>query len=316
MAALFGGKRERPQKTILILDIENGSVASALVRVSEHEAPKLFGEVRKHLPVVHTRDGNTLMTRVTQAARSVLRSVSETAARIRQHPKASAVGKIDAVAIFLAVPWGSPDLSLGKPRFMPEMQDFLNRELLQWVGHVPVSYHTGTAAGVFGVKALYPQEDNVLLYTLLGEVGELTHIQDGMVVGHATTPHGYGSVIRTLKFHGGMSEQEARSALHVRHYEEPLRAAGAHIADSFNDTARDMLGSYTVPSVFVLTHEPVGEWLAETLSQTDSIEELFPEGGTVRALRSHHAAPLVAAHNEIPDLSLIFASIFVDSHTL
>ncbi len=313
MTSLF--KKQRPkERTILLLDIENGSVAAALVRIAPEKQPKLFGETRRHLPAQHTRDGKSLFGRVTVAAREAMRSVSEVAARIRQHPATSDMGRIDAVAVFLSAPWGTPNLELGRPEFMPQIQDFLSKETHQWAGDVPVSFHTSTGSGVFGLRALYPEETNSLLYTLTAEVGELVHIRDGHVQGHATMPFGYHNVLRTLKSHAGISEHEARSAFHLRHLEEPLGAAAEHLAREFALSAHDLINEGDIESVFVLTHEPVAQWAAESLSETELLAELFPEGGTVRAVRSAHVTPHIAAHASSPDLSLMLAALFVDSH--
>ncbi len=49
MAGLFG-KKKHAGKTVAIADIENGSVAAALVRLIPGEAPRLFAEKRVSLP--------------------------------------------------------------------------------------------------------------------------------------------------------------------------------------------------------------------------------------------------------------------------
>ena len=49
------GRKKAPEKTILTLDVEQGSVGSALVRISPNEPPRIFGEFRTHLPLGDTR---------------------------------------------------------------------------------------------------------------------------------------------------------------------------------------------------------------------------------------------------------------------
>ncbi|KKU53746.1 MAG: hypothetical protein UX77_C0038G0001, partial [Parcubacteria group bacterium GW2011_GWA1_47_11] len=44
---LFGGKKDA-ERTVLILDVESGSVGSALVQLMPDKQPKLSGEMRSH----------------------------------------------------------------------------------------------------------------------------------------------------------------------------------------------------------------------------------------------------------------------------
>ncbi len=83
---LFWGKKS-PDKTILILDVENGSVGSALVRLSPDKQPKLFGEARFNTPLGMSRSGEKLSKDIEEAAREALRNASEVAARIRTNKK-------------------------------------------------------------------------------------------------------------------------------------------------------------------------------------------------------------------------------------
>src|SRR3989338_8912464 len=114
---LFRGKKS-PERTILLLDVENGSVGSALLRLSPGKQPKLFGETRAVTQVGMSRSGGTLAAQIETAARDALRTIFGTAARVRLHPKTAPLGKISSVAVFLAPPWGKPNLSGGKPDFM------------------------------------------------------------------------------------------------------------------------------------------------------------------------------------------------------
>jgi len=65
--------------------------------------------------------------------------------------------------------------------------------------------------------------------------------------------------------------------------------------------------------VRVIGAEPSGEWFARALAADGSLAELFPDGGEVRALRSHHLTQHIEAHAEVPDLLLMLDTLFVDS---
>src|SRR4051812_18412130 len=112
------GKKQPEEKTVLILDVENGSVGSALVRLVENQPPKLFGETRIELPVLHTRDSASLMREVSRGLNHALVHAAEVAGRLRNTPMGQArvqedlqnMGQISHSAVFLSAPWGSPNL--------------------------------------------------------------------------------------------------------------------------------------------------------------------------------------------------------------
>ncbi|MBS3094364.1 hypothetical protein J4474_01735, partial [Candidatus Pacearchaeota archaeon] len=112
-------------KTVLILDVENGSAGSALAQIEQYKQPKLFGEMRSHAPLGSRVTGALLSSNIKKAAANAIQHASEVAARMRLHPKAAPLGTVGSIAVFLAPPWGRPDLEGGRPDFMPEMSQYL-----------------------------------------------------------------------------------------------------------------------------------------------------------------------------------------------
>lgn len=318
--ALFGKKKTSSQ-TMLLLDVESGSVAAALAVISPTEPPKLIAEVRVPLPLALTRDTATLLSHIEKNAQEVVQKVSEVAARLRAHPKTEASGAVSRAAVVMGAPWGRPNFTSGKPDFVLHLQDALARDVRAFLGVVPVHYYTLAGVGTYGARALAPQEENVLLLGVHGEVSELILLNPNGVEAHATVPVGYHHVLRTLRTHGGLSEAEARSALRLSpteagaYVQEAARSAASHFADETTAAMKEVLQETQASSVLVLAHEPMGEWFAQALSLAPSAQELFPEGGSVRTLRSRHVSPHIALHAPSPDLLLMLAALFVDSAT-
>lgn len=298
------GKRS-PDKTVLILDIENGSVGSSLARLSSDSAPALFGATRMSVPLMDTRSAHSLARAVEHAASESLLHASEVSARLRHH--AGALAPVSRVVIFLAAPWGTPNLAQGRPDFAPAFGELVPR-IRSLFGEVPVAMHAHASAAVHGLRAAYPHEERALLLSVNGEVSELLLLENARVVGHATAPVGAGTVLRTLKSHAGYSEHEARSALRLNHTSEASEAAAAHFADEFKQAARDLFGGQAHGNVFVLAHEPTAEWFARSLAHR-SLAELFPQGGTVRAMRPGHLTSFVA-HHGTQDTHLLLDAIY------
>jgi len=303
---MFGKKSS--DKTVLILDIENGSVASALLKLAAGEAPRLFGETRIAVPLMDTRSAHSLSRAVEHAASESLLHASEVAARLRHH--AGALPPVSSVVMFMAAPWGVPNLAQGSPDFTPAFGELAPR-IRSLFGDVPTSLHAHASAAVHGLRAAYPHEERALLLSVNGEVSELLMLEDARVVGHATAPVGLCTVLRTLKSHAGLSEHEARSAMRLNHNSEANLAAAAHFAGEFKQAARELFGGQTSGNVFVLAHEPAGEWFARSLAHR-SLAELFPQGGTVRAMRPGHIAPFVA-HHGYPDTHLLLDALYTSA---
>ena len=303
-------------KTVLILDVENGSAGSALVQLAPDKQPKLFGEVRSHAPLGSRVTGALLSSTIKKAASDAIRHAGEVAARIRLHPKTAPLGTVGSVAVFSAPPWGKPNLGQGAPDFMPEMQQYLRGELDAVFDDVPFSFYTSAGATAFGVRSLFAPEP-CLVCTITGEVSELMRMDGQGVRAHATFPSGLHALLRTLRTHGGLSEAEARSAARLpfdsKHIREPFAAVALEFAGHFKNTVKELLSPGDLLRVRVVGAEPAGEWFARALAANESLAELFPDGGEVRALRSHHLTEHLGAHAEVPDLLLMLDALFVDS---
>jgi len=283
---MFGRK---PAKTVLILDIENGSVGSALARLAPGQAPTLFGERRINMPVLDTRSALQLLREVEHAASDALLHACEAAARLRNHGGVPV--HINKVVMFMAAPWGVPNLAVGRPDFSSALIDTLVPRVQSLFGEVPITWHAHASAAVHGLRSLYPEHQDALFFSVNAEVSELLRLQDGKVVGHTTAPVGVHTVLRTLKSHAGMSLEEARSAMRLNRTNEALQSAAAHIALEFKEAARELPGKGD--TVFVLAQEPLSDWFARSLSHA-SLADLFPQGGVVRPLRSVHVSPFVS----------------------
>lgn len=311
---LFG--RSKPKgSTLLLLDIENGSVASALVRVSEREQPKLFGEWRIWLSPAVNLSGAELAANVERALEEALRHAAQVAARLRAHEATASQGAVSGAAVFLSPPWGTPDLAVGKPRFVESMAKAAHRAIDALFGIRPSLYAAASAAA-FGARAALGAEPS-LVVSVTGEVSELVLLSRDGVIGHATIPSGAHTALRTLRTHGGLSEHEARSALKLSfdtpRLREPFASVASHFSGHFGSAAGELFAAAApVSQVRVLAQGGAGEWFAEALAQSDRLAELFPQGGEVRALKAQYLLPYVAAHAALPDIALLLQAIFVD----
>ncbi len=297
------GKRSS-DKTVLILDIENGSVGSCLAKLSTQEAPVLYGANRIAVPIMDTRSAASLARAIEHAASEALLNASEVSARLCHH---GGVAPVERVSMFMAAPWGTPNLVQGRPDFAPAF-GALGPRIQSLFGDVPTTMHAHASAAIHGLRALYPQEENALLLSVNGEVSELLLLNNAHVVGHATAPVGINTIVRTLKSHAGISEHEARSAMRLNHQSEASESAAAHYAGEFKQAARELFAGTGQGSVFVLAPEPSVEWFARALGHR-SLAELYPQGGVVRALRSGHALPYVSAHG-VSDTHLLLDSLY------
>lgn len=307
---LFGRKKVEG-KTFLLLDIESGSVGGALLRIEEGEAPKLFAEQRIQLLADDTRDAHSLRQRAANATLAVARGLAEVAARMRGHEATAPIGTVTRAAAFLAAPWGTPNLAVGKPTFNEELMDTVHATAAATFD-VPLNFHAHASAALHGTRALLPYEPTYLICMPGGEVTEILSVEQGTVRSYGTLPVGRHTMVRTLRSHAGLSEPEARSALRLSasHLQEPLRAAGQHIAQEFGSLARD-LNWHAHERVYSVAHD--GEWFAQALAQSN-VAKQFPPDAVVRHVRASHASPHFAAHATTPDLPLMFDALFVDSH--
>ena len=285
---MFGNSS--PDRAVLLLDIENGSVGSSLVRLSPGTAPEIFGGRRLHVPMMDTRSAAHLLRAVEHATSDAILHASEVAARMRHR---TSLPKVSKAVVFLSAPWGVPNLAQGKPDFAGPLTQNLAPRVRSLFGDIPMSLHAHASAAVHGMRALYPDTSDALIVSINGEMCELVLVEGGHVVGHATAPAGLNTVLRTLKSHAGMSEHEARSALKLEPT-EAVDAAAEHFAGEFKEVARELYGGVGRGTVIVLAHEPGAAWFAKALSHR-SLADLYPDGGTVRVIRAGHVAPFVGS---------------------
>lgn len=313
--ALFGSKKPTP-KTFVVLDIETGSVGGVLMHRTPGEAPRLFGETRVDLAIGTTRDAHTLRERAAHALESVAQSLSHVAARVRGNEATAHMGSASHAVAFLAAPWGTPNLESGAPQFSADMVGSVQSALASTFA-VPLSVHARASATLHGARLLFPYEENYIIGMPHGEVSEVLEIVGGNARSHGTLPVGRNTMVRTFMSHGGLHEDEGRSALkalslgHVpAHLSEPVRHTYEHVATHFNDLATSH-GWHEHGRVYSFAHD--GDWFARALAHSSAARK-FPDGAVVTAIRAKHFSPYLAGHAQVPDLGLMLGGLFVDSH--
>lgn len=322
MSAVFGKPQSR-EKTILLLDVENGSVGAALARISPRAAPRVFGEKRIRTPLLSTYDANFLIKEIEKAARDACVHASEVAARIRAHTTLSPMGTIARTAVFLHAPWSSLDFEESETPTITATESILEslRPLARtFFSDVPLSFHSFGAATSPIVHSLFETPQYSLVCTASAEVMEFLLVDGDTVWGHATIPMGSHTLLRTLKTHAGLSEAEARSAMRLSLHAgiesgvagEALRAATLYFLEEFAQVVHKLLLHQPLERIYVVAEEPFAQWFAQALAD-ESLEELFPDGGEVRAVEARHLIPHIAAHAPSPDVSLILGSLFADA---
>lgn len=315
---MFFGTKKPDRETVLLLDVESGSVGSALALLARGQSPKLFGETRIFLPAAYSRDSAALLAQVERAAREALVNAAQVAARLRSNTNVSSLGDVARVAVFFSAPWGAPDLSAGTQRFASPLQRSLEKEIEGYLG-VGTRYYTGADSASYGMTRLLPGEP-IFVCVVRGETAELLLIGESGVQGYATVPTGFNTVLRTLRSHGGLSDAESQSMFELAMHPatapfEPLDAAARHFVEEFAGAAQHLLGgAQTVNGIFVIAPGAAGEWFARTLGADESLGAYFPQGGTVRALRARHLASHMEAHRASPDLHLLLETLFVGAN--
>lgn len=320
MSALFGSEAPT-DKTVLIVDIENSSVGCALVRASSNKAPKLFAEKRIPLPLLRSISADKLLAHTDKALREAFMHVSTTAARMRHHEKLAPVGVIDSVVVFVAAPWATAQ---GRQqglawRIEPLLINHISAAIIDTFGPLNTTFHATSAATSHATNQLFEIAPDLLISTIGGEVTELTLLQNGVRIAHATMPLGKHFLLRTLQTHAGLSVHEAHSAIRLARtspietpHDEALLAAAAHFAREFGHAASTIVET-PVAGVLVIAHEPIGEWAARSIA-THDIGNVFAEGTQVQALHTHHIGPHLGAHAIRPDLIFMVEALFIGTH--
>lgn len=320
MASLFGAKKSK-EKTVLIVDIENGSVGCALALLSPGQQPKLFAEVRTALPIFHTFTSTLLTHEIEKALGEALSHTSLVAARMRGHTHLSHMGQVSEALVFFAPPWAA--LAQGKRglewSFDPSLSSNVKKAIEGFFGSMPISLHAFGAAATETTNTLFEQQGDFLLCSMTGEMSELMLVQQGTLAGRATVPLGTNTILRTLQSHSNFSAEEARSALRLANQDhmpegfsgEPLQAAAAHVGAHMSDITKDILQNTLAQGILIIAPQSVAEWLARTLARELALGDHFTEGASVRALHPHHLLPHVVAHAQNPDTALMLEGLFV-----
>lgn len=322
MSALFP-KTKTDEKTVVVVDIENGSVATALVRISPHESPKLFGETRRHIPFLKTHDADLLARSLERSARDAMLHTQEVGARIRAHDALAHLGKPEGTFVFLHAPWSSVRFEEDGRPAVAAVESFLSsiRSLhTDLFGAHPAHFHSFATATAPLLPSMYGHGEEALVAVVSSEMTEIILVLHGEVGGYATLPFGAHNLLRTLRSHGGMSETEAVSALRLfaskghlhPHIGEILSVAEAHLAGEFAAAVSELQKHRPSGMVFVVAHDPFSSWFAHALTH-EELEAVFTEGGTIRTVHPRHITPFIAAHARTPDLSLMLGSLFADS---
>ncbi len=320
---LFGTKKP-DGKTLLMLDVEQGSVGSALVRLNPGEAPRLFGETRVLLHILPTRDAMSLLRETREALRKALAYVAQVGSRLRNAPLGSRpsgilrdIGEISHAAVFLGAPWGTPDFAAEMPAFVASMRETVEGSMEESFGLLPHNFYTAAGGILSGSSQILPQ-DTYLLCIVGGELSELMLLQDGVAAGYASAPVGGHALVRTLRAHG-LSDEESHSALRLDSgglFAEPLSLAARHWAGHVADAASPLLARANTNRIWVLAHggsKDASDWFARALTANDNFNKLFPSGGELRALKSSYITPHIAAHAPAPDLRLSLEALYSDT---
>ena len=319
---MFFGRKKPDGKTLLLLDIEQGSVGSALVHLSD-EGPRLFGQMRSHTRILPTRDSKSLLHEVKLAARKAVDHAASLAARLRnatgeRSGTLHALGQISGAAAFYGAPWGVPSLSSGSPHFVDEMQDAIHNMLDEVLPAVPRRSYSAAGALVGGASRVLPH-NTYLLVLAGGEITELIVLKEGAALGYATAPVGRFALARTLRAHG-ISDAEIQSLVRtdaMGALREPLEAASGHWAREVANAASPLMRQAPVRHVWVVAHGEEGErhatQLAQALEHSDEFSSLFPQGGELRALRGHMLGEHVITHAPAADLTLSLQALYGDA---
>ena len=152
------GKKKAAGNTVLLLDIESGSIASALIDMSGTE-PRILSYQRQHMPLAQNRSAVEMTRSLEQYLDHTLRHVAEVAARMRIHAPLQSKGEISRAIIFLAAPWGMPNLNAKTPQYMPGIRQYVKEGIEAAFGTVAVSFYTSADALVFGSQTIGKHAD-------------------------------------------------------------------------------------------------------------------------------------------------------------
>lgn len=315
MSPLFGKKQSG--KLIALVDIESGSVGSALAYIAPGKKPRLFAQHRQEVSLRGTPSASNLLNEIERDLEESLVNLNTVAARMRA---ALPVQDIDRVAVFLHAPWVSTQVALEHvvPKVHDETLSRLRTSTQSFFQSIPVSFHSFATTTTPIAQNLFGTPEEAIVCSIGGEVTELVLLRAGKVAGHATSPVGLSTILRTLKAHAGISSAEALSVLALSRsmrehlWAEAITAALGHFAAHLREAARHVVSLEHPQQVFVLSPKNSGDWFARGLTEDASLHELFSPGSTIRGVSPRHASAYLSGHPKSPDLPLMLESLFVD----
>lgn len=316
MSPLFG-KKKKPS-SILVLDIESGSVGSGLVVLSE-EKPRLLGQERKSLFSRGKPSASKLLEDIEKETEHSLARLSHVAANMRAH---GAPTDVSRVAIFLHAPWAGVSIlpERAKADAHDETLDRLRAAAGGVLSNAPISFHSFSTTTTPIVHGVYNAPEETLVCTIGSEVAEVSFLKRGSIMGHATVPTGLNTLLRTLESHAGISRAEALSILSLSRssrehvWAEALAAGMSHLAHELSLGAGELLSpARTSQQVFVVAPRGSADFFARSFTEDAGMHELFAPGSTIRAVSSRALVPHLASHPAQPDIPLLLESLFVDT---
>ncbi len=313
---MFGKKKAAPNQgsTVLVLDVESGSVASALLRLSPQSNPTFLAYERQEMPLQPTVHSAKISKDLEHTLQHSLRYISEVAARMRTHAPELGYGTISSATVFLAAPWGVPNLAVRAAEYVPGIRDYIKEQIQASLGGIPVTFYTSADSIAYGSRALGKHEDTIAV-SLRGELLELLLLNAAGPQAYGTVPLGSRSILRTLQSHGALSTHEARSMLALAQHRdtsfyEPLLVAGRHLSEHFAEGATLLLPVGQATSVLVVGERSLGDWFAKNLAEDPHVSNMFSEDSTVEALHPNHIKELVEVGN-VHDPFLLLEGLFV-----
>lgn len=315
MSPLFGKKQSG--KLLALIDIESGSVGSALAYIESGKKPRLFAQTRLDTAVHGTPSASNILKEIERDLEESFIHLNTVASRMRE---ALPQGQIARVAVFLHAPWVGTQLALEHvvPKAHDETLDRLRVSAEGFFESVPVSFHSFATTTTPIAQSLFGNPQEAIVCSIGSEVTELVLMRQGKIAGHATSPVGLSTIVRTLKAHAGLSDAEALSILSLsRHTREHLWAEATasalkHFASEIQGAAQHVVSQDHAQQVFVLSPKNSGDWFARGLTEEGSMHELFSPGSTIRSIAPRHASAYLSGHPKMPDLPLMLESLFVD----
>jgi hypothetical protein len=313
MSPLFGKKQNG--KLLALIDIESGSVGSALVYIEEGKQPRLFSEARRD---INRTPRTNLFKEVEKELEESLVRLNSIAHRMRGALPAEDVSR---VAVFLHAPWVGTQVALERvvPQAHEKTVEALRLSARGYFDAIPVSFHSFSTTTTPIIRGIFNNPEETVVCSIGGEVTELMLLKEGVIKGHATTPHGFSTILRTLKSHAGISQAEALSVLNLSQrtrehlWAEAINTSLSHFAKELKGAAAQIVTNERPQQIFILSPKGTSDWFARSLTEDASLHELFSPGSTIRGVTEKYVSPHLSGHKVRPDVPLMLESLFVDT---